>query len=80
MENKDPSITFSELARAAESPEGKKLLALFQSNQSPEFCTAMEKASHGNFADAQKIISSILASSEATDLAERLEKNYGRDK
>lgn len=62
----------SELTKKAQSPEGQKLLALFQSHNSDEMQQALEQAAAGDFSNAKKIIQTILADKEAAELVDKL--------
>ena len=72
--NADPNMDSTELIRLAQSPIGRKLLTMLQQSSGQELRGAMEKASSGDYRDAQKAIRSFLTNPEAQALLEQLRR------
>lgn len=63
----------SELLRLAQSPAGQQLIALLQQSGGSELQDALTKASAGDYVQAKKSMSSLLASPEIQKLLKQLE-------
>lgn len=73
MQNKpDSPMDLSEIMRLAQSPAGQQLLALLQQRGGDELRSAMEKASAGDYSQAQKTINAFLSTPEAKALMDQL--------
>ena len=58
--------------RMAQSPAGKKLIAMLQSNNSDAMQQAMKRAAEGDYSQAKQEIEKILSTPEANRLLEQL--------
>lgn len=65
-------FSMQEAMRLARSPSGQQLLALLQKNGGTDLNTAMEQAAAGNYEQAKKALSSLLADPEVKKLLEQL--------
>ena len=72
--NADPNMDSTELIRLAQSPIGRKLLTMLQESGGQELHSAMEKASGGDYRDAQKAIQAFRSNPEARALLEQLRR------
>ena len=68
----DTSMDMSQIMRMAQSPAGKKLIALLQNHNSGELQQAMKQAADGDYSLAKKAIEKFLSTSEASALVEQL--------
>lgn len=63
----------AQLARLAQTADGKKLLRLLQKGGGDRLQAAAAQASQGNYDGAKAMLSSLLASDEAQALLKKLE-------
>ena len=70
MEKK--SVNFSQLEQLARSEAGQQLMAYLQSKDTGQLQAASEQAAKGNYTDAARALSSLLASPEARELLKKL--------
>ncbi len=77
MEKKSQDFSFTQAQQLANTPEGKKLLALMQQQDTGQLEQAMKLASAGNYKDAGKVLQSLLASPEAQTLMRQLGGKHG---
>lgn len=75
MTQNSHSFSMDDARRLAQTDAGKKLLALLQSQNSPQLQRAMEQASSGNYSQLKDTLGSLVASPEAQALLKQLE-NY----
>ena len=68
----DASMDMSQIMRMAQSPAGKKLIAMLQSNNSDAMQQAMKRAAEGDYSQAKQEIEKILSTPEASRLLEQL--------
>lgn len=68
----DTPMDMSQIMRMAQSPAGKKLIALLKQNDSVEMQQAMKQASDGDYSQAKKAIEKFLSTPEASALIEQL--------
>ena len=68
----DASMDMSQIIRMAQSPAGKKLIAMLQSNNSDAMQQAMKRAAEGDYSQAKQEIEKILSTPEASRLLEQL--------
>lgn len=68
----DASMDMSQIMRMAQSPAGKKLIAMLQSNNSDAMQQAMKRAAEGDYSQAKQEIEKILSTPEANRLLEQL--------
>ncbi len=68
----DTPMDMSQIMRMAQSPAGKKLIALLKQNDSDEMQQAMKQASDGDYSQAKKAIEKFLSTPEASALIEQL--------
>ena len=68
----DTPMDMSQIMRMAQSPAGKKLIALLKSSDGDEMQQAMKRAADGDYSQAKKAIDKFLSTSEASALVEQL--------
>ena len=68
----DTPIDMSQIMRLAQSPAGKKLIALLKNNDSDEMQQAMKQAADGDYSQAKNAIDKFLSTPEARALVEQL--------
>ena len=68
----DTPMDMSQIMRMAQSPAGKKLIALLKQNDSDEMQQAMKRANDGDYSQAKKAIDKFLSTPEASALIEQL--------
>ena len=68
----DTPMDMSQIMRMAQSPAGKKLIALLKSSDSDEMQQAMKRAADGDYSQAKKNIDKFLSTPEASALVEQL--------
>ncbi|MBQ7801563.1 MAG: hypothetical protein IJ375_04495 [Oscillospiraceae bacterium] len=71
QENSNQNL-MQEAMRLAGTPAGQQLLALLQKNGGAELKAAMDQAAAGDYEQAKKALSSLLADPEAKKLLDRL--------
>ena len=74
MHNKSENFSTEEIIRFANSPAGKKLMALLQNTNSANLQSAAEEPASGNFESAQKKLSPLLNSPEVQALIKQMGK------
>ena len=75
MENKNNTpnpFSIQEAMRLANSPEGKQLIALLRQQNGSDLQNAMNRASAGDYAQAKKMIESMLSDPDAQKLLKQL--------
>ena len=68
----DTPMDMSQIMRLAQSPAGKKLIALLKKNDSDEMQQAMKQAADGDYSQAKNAIDIFLSTPEARALVEQL--------
>ena len=68
----DTPMDMSQIMRLAQSPAGKKLIALIKQNDSDEMQQAMKRAAEGDYSQAKSAINKFLSTPEASTLIEQL--------
>ena len=68
----DTPMDMSQIMRMAQSPAGKKLIALLKQNDSDEMQQAMKQAADGDYSQAKNAIDKFLSTPEARALVEQL--------
>lgn len=68
---------FSEALRLAQTPEGRKLIAILQSTDGNALSSALSSAKQGDYESAKTALSSLLDSPEAQALLRSLGGNHG---
>lgn len=68
----DTPMDMSQIMRMAQSPAGKKLIALLKQNDSDEMQQAMKRAAEGDYSQAKSAINKFLSTPEASTLIEQL--------
>ena len=68
----DTPMDMSQIMRMAQSPAGKKLIALLKQNDSDEMQQAMKQAADGDYSQAKNAIEKFLSTPEASALVEQL--------
>ena len=68
---------YSAIFRLAQSPEGRKLIAMLQSSDSGALNTAMSNARKGDYEGAKQILTQLLNDPQARELLENLGGQYG---
>lgn len=68
----DTPMDMSQIMRMAQSPAGKKLIALLKQNDSDEMQQAMKRASDGDYSQAKQAIEKFMSTPEASALIEQL--------
>ena len=69
----DQTPDLAQLARLAQTEDGKKLMRLLQKGGGDRLQAAAAQASQGNYDGAKALLSSLLASDEAQALLKKLE-------
>lgn len=64
----------SQLLQLAQSPAGRQLITMLQQSGGSALQNAMAKAAAGDYAQAQKTLSALLATPEAQALLKQLEE------
>ena len=77
MEKKSQDFSIQEAKRLAQTPEGKKLMAMLQQKDDGKLQKAMAEASAGNYKEAGSLLSSLLSSPEAQQLIRKLGSEHG---
>ena len=77
MDRKSQDFSIQEAQRLANTPEGQELIRLLQAKDNAALEKAMADASSGNFKDAGKALSSLLASPEIRQLIWQLGGKHG---
>lgn len=72
MEQKFDEFSLREAMRLAKTPAGQQLMALLQQSGGSELQKAMDRASAGDYAQAQQTISRLLQSPEAQALLKQM--------
>lgn len=72
MQKESNSFSFQDAAKLANTPAGRQLLTLLQQSDTSTLQDAMEQAKAGNFEQAQKVLSPLLASPEVQKLLREL--------
>lgn len=72
MEQKFDEFSLREAMRLAKTPAGQQLMALLQQSCGSELQKAMDRASAGDYAQAQQTISRLLQSPEAQALLKQM--------
>ncbi len=65
----------SHLLQIAQSPAGQKLLSMLQSKGGNQLPAALEKAAGGDYSDAKKVLTSLLANPDIQTLVKQLEEH-----
>ena len=68
---------YSEIIRFAQSPEGRKLIAMLKSTDGIALDKAVDAAKTGDFSGAQAALSSVLTDPKAQELMKQLGGTYG---
>lgn len=68
----DTPMDMSQIMHMAQSPAGKKLIALLKQNDSDELQQAMKRAADGDYSQAKTAINKFLSTPEASALVEQL--------
>ena len=63
---------FSEMLRIAQTPEGRRLIALLQNADSATLNSALSSAKSGDYGSAKNALSNILSTPEAQELLKQL--------
>ena len=77
MEKKSQDFSIKEAQRLAQTPEGKKLMAMLQQRDTGQLQQAMDHAASGNYKAAGAILQSLLSSPEAQKLMQQLGGKHG---
>ena len=77
MEKKSQDFSIQEAKRLAKTPEGQKLMAILQQQDSTMLQKAMTEASAGNYRQAGAMIQSLLSSPEAQQLIRQMGADHG---
>lgn len=77
MEKKSQDFSIKEAQRLAQTPEGKKLMAMLQQRDTGQLQQAMDQAASGNYKAAGAILQSLLSSPEAQKLMQQLGGKHG---
>ena len=72
MQKNSQNFSMQEALRLANSDAGQRLLAILKQSDSNQLQQAMEQANAGNFENAQKMLTSLMASQEVKDLLKEL--------
>jgi hypothetical protein len=72
MQKNSQNFSMQEALRLANSDAGQRLLAILKQSDSNQLQQAMEQANAGNYENAQKALSSLMASQEVKDLLKEL--------
>ena len=72
MEQKFDEFSLRDAMRLAKTPAGQQLMALLQQSCGSELQKAMDRASAGDYAQAQQTISRLLQSPEAQALLKQM--------
>ena len=72
MQKNSPKFSMEDALRLAKSDAGQRLLAILKQSDSNQLQQAMEQANAGNYENAQKALSSLMASQEVKDLLKEL--------
>ena len=72
MQKNSQNFSMQEALRLANSDAGQRLLAILKQSDSSQLQQAMDQAAAGNYENAQKSLSSLLASQEVKDLLKEL--------
>lgn len=70
MDSKDQAM--EKAMQLARSPQGQQLISMLQKNHSAVLNQAMKQASQGDYAQAQKLLSTLLSDPEAQKLINQL--------
>ena len=68
-------FSMEDAQRLAQTDAGQKLLALLQTQNTPQLQAAMQQASSGNYDQLKKTLSTLMASPEARALLKQLEND-----
>ena len=68
----DTPMDMSQIMRMAQSPAGKKLIALLKSSDSDEMQRAMKRAADGDYSHAKQTIDKFPSTPAASALVEQL--------
>ena len=68
---------YSEIIRFAQSPEGRKLIAMLKSTDGAALDKAVTAAKTGDFSGAQAALSSVLTAPKGQELMKQLGGTYG---
>ena len=71
-QNLPNDLPIQEVLRMAATPAGQQLIALLRTQNSREFQNAMSSAASGDYAQAKKVIESLLSDPKAQQLLEQL--------
>lgn len=77
MQKNSQNFSMQEALRLANSDAGQRLLAILKQSDSNQMQKAMNQASAGNYEEAQKSLSSLLASPEVQALLKELGGSHG---
>ena len=77
MEKKSQDFSMQQAQKLAKTPEGQRLMALLQHNDSGQLQKAMDAASAGNYKEAGQVLQSLLSSPEARQLMQQLGGKHG---
>ena len=77
MEKKSQDFSIKEAQRLAGTPEGQRLMALLQQNDSGQLQKAMAQANAGNYKEAGNLLQAMLTSPEAQALLRQLGDHHG---
>lgn len=69
-----PNMDPAEIMRILQTPAGQQLLAMLRGGNAQQLRNAAEKASGGDYRDAQKAIREFLSNPEAQALVEQLRR------
>lgn len=72
MQENSGKFSMEEAMRMANSPAGQQLLALLQQNSSHDVDSAMKQAASGDYTQAKKILSALLADPKTRQLLQQL--------
>ena len=77
MEKNSQNFSMKEAQRLAHTPEGQRLIALLQEQDSAQLQNAMAQAASGNYHEAGSVLQTLLSSPEARRLIQQLGGNHG---
>jgi len=75
MAQNNHQFSIEDAKRLAQTEAGQKLLSLLQTQNAPQFQTAMQQASAGDYSQLKQTLSSLMASPEARALLKQLENS-----
>ena len=75
MTQNNHHFSMEDAKRLAQTDAGQKLVALLQSQNSPQLQAAIQQASTGNYEQLKKTLGTLMASPEAQTLLKQLENS-----